>query len=140
MPIGPVRLARLAERAGEERPGHVHDDRRHEQQRRPVVHLTHEQATAHLEGQVQRRLVRGRHLGAAQRRVRPLVRDLPHRRVEEEGQERAGEQQDDEREQGDLAQQEGPVVGEDLVQQAAQRGRRLETVVESLADVGRNFS
>ena len=39
-------------------PEHVHDDRGHEQQRRPVVHLPHDQAAADVEREVQRRLVR----------------------------------------------------------------------------------
>jgi hypothetical protein len=116
-PDDPVRLARLAERAGEEHPEHVQHDRRHEQQRRPVVHLPHDQAAAHLEGDVQRRFVRPRHLDAAQRRVRAVVDDLLHRGVEEQREVRAGQQQDDERVQRDLAEQERPVIREDLVEQ-----------------------
>ena len=65
-----------------------------------------------------------RHLDAAQRRVAAVVVDLGHRRVEEQRQERAGQQQDDERVERDLAEQERPVVREDLVQQPPQRGGR----------------
>ena len=52
----PVQLAGLAEGAGEEDAGHVHDDRAGEDVGRPVVHLAHEQAAAHVEGDVDRRL------------------------------------------------------------------------------------
>ena len=45
----PVQFTRLAERAGEEHPHHVSHDRGHEQQRRPVVDLTHQQAAANME-------------------------------------------------------------------------------------------
>ena len=123
----PVELARLAERAGEEDPEHVHDDRGHEQQRRPVVHLPHDQAAAHVEGQVQRRRVRlaTSRSRAAGRSCRCSVTSL-HRRVEEQRQEGAGQQQDDERVERDLAEQERPVVREDLVEQPAQRCGRLE--------------
>jgi hypothetical protein len=97
-----------------------------------VVHLTHEQTTADLERQVERGGVGGRHVGAAQRGVRAVVRDLLHRRVEEEGQEDTTEQQDDEREQRDLAEQERPVIGENLVEQATERGGDLQTLVDTL--------
>jgi hypothetical protein len=94
------------------------------------VQLPHEEAAADVERQVQRRLVSGRHLHAAQRRVRALVDDLAHGGVEEEGQVRAGQQQDDEGVERDLAEQEGPVVGEDLVQGATQRAGDDQTVVD----------
>jgi hypothetical protein len=82
----PVRFARTTECAGEEDAQQVHDDGRDEQQRRPVVDLADEQTAPHVEGQVHRRVVRGGHLHAPQRRVRALVDDLTHGRVEEEGQ------------------------------------------------------
>ena len=75
-------------------------------------------------------LVRPRHLDAAQRRVGAVVDDLLHRRVEEQRQERAGQQQDDERVQRDLAEQERPVVREDLVEQPPQRGGHLQPLVD----------
>ena len=56
---------------------------------------------------------------ALQRHVAAVVADLLHRRVEEQRQERAGQQQHDERVERDLAEQERPVVREDLVEQAA---------------------
>ena len=110
----PVQLARLAERAGEEHPEHVHGHADHEQQGRPVVDLAHEQATADVEGQLQGGGVRPRHLDAVQRCVGALVGGEAHRRVEPQGEEGAGDQQHDEAVEGDLAQHEGPVVGEDL--------------------------
>ncbi len=110
----PVQLARLAERAGEEHPEQVHDHGADEEHRRPVVHLTHQQAAAHVEGDVQRRGVRLGHLQATELVVGPLVGDLAHARLEPERQEDAGQQQDDEAPQRDLAEHEGPVVGEDL--------------------------
>ena len=66
-------------------------------------------------------LVRPRHRDALQRRVAAVVFDLLHRRIEEQRQERAGQQQHDERVERDLAEQERPVVREDLVEQPAQR-------------------
>src|SRR3712207_7219482 len=57
----------------------------------------HEQAAADVERELERRRVGGRHLRAAQRVVRAVVHDLGHRRVEEEGQVRAREQQDEDR-------------------------------------------
>ena len=110
----PVELARLAERAGEEHAEHVHGDGGHEQQRRPVVHLAHEQAAADIEGDVQGRAVGHGHLDALQRHVRARVVRLRHGRIEEERQERAREQQDDEGVQRHFAEHEGPVVREDL--------------------------
>ena len=77
----PVQLARLAERAGEEDPHHVHEHRGDEQHRRPVVHLPHQQAAAHVEGDVQRRGVGVGHRHAAQLGVGALVRRLRHARV-----------------------------------------------------------
>ena len=80
----------------------------------------------------QRRRVRPRHRDALHRHVAAVVDGLGHRRVEEERQVRAGEQQDDERVQRDLAHHERPVVGEDLVQLGAHRAGDVEPVVEPL--------
>ena len=115
----PVELARLAEGAGEEHAQHVQADRGHEQQRRPVVDLPHEQAAADVEADVERRRHRGRHVEALERQVRALVDDLGHRGLEEEGQERARQQDDDEAVERDLAEHERPVVGEDLAAELA---------------------
>ena len=53
--------------------------------------------------------------------------------LEEQRQEGAGEQQDDEGVEGDLAEQERPVVGEDLPQEPPHRPRHAEPVVEEPA-------
>ncbi len=126
----PVALPRPAEGAGEEDTEQVDHDRGHEQQRRPVVQLAHEQAAAHVEGQVQRRVVGRRHLHAPQWRVGPLVDDLTHRGVEEERQVGARQQQDDEGVERDLTEQERPVVGKDLVERPAQGTGDDQPVVE----------
>ena len=125
----PVELARLAVRTGEEDPQQVDHHRRDEDHRRPVVHLTHEQAAAHVEGQLQGRGVRLGHLHAAQRVVGALVVDLAHARDVPEGQEDTREQQDHEAPEGDLAEHEGPVVREDLAQVLLHHGREAEPVV-----------
>ena len=67
-----------------------------------------------------RRLERLGHLQAAQRDVVAAVDDFVRAWPEEEGQERAGQQQDDERVERDLAEHERPVVREDLVEVALQ--------------------
>ena len=113
----PVRLTRLAERTGEEDAAAVRHDRRHEQQRGPVVDLPDEQTTADVERDPQR-VSNASVIGkAAQRHVVAGCR-VDHdvgARPEEERQEGAGQQQDDERVQRDLAEHERPVVGKDLV-------------------------
>ena len=129
----PVDLARTAERAGEEDAGQVHHDRRGEQQRRPVVDLADEQAAAHLEADVERGRVGLRHLHAAQRLIDAVVDDLGHRRVEEQRQVDAGDQQHDEAVQGDLTQQEGPVGGEHLVELSSYRRRRVVPRIDRIA-------
>ena len=123
----------LAEGAGEEDTGHVHDDRADEDVRRPVVHLAYEQAAAHGKGDVDRRGVGLRHPLALQRRIAAVVHDLVGRGYEIEGQEDTGGQQDNEGVQGDLAQHEGPVVREDLVEKDATALGHTQAVVQ-LAD------
>ena len=83
-PDDPVELTGLAERAGEEHPGQVHHDRGHEQQGCPVVDLTHDQAAADIEADVQRRGVGLGHRDAAQRDVAAVVDDLTHAGVVEQ--------------------------------------------------------
>jgi hypothetical protein len=134
----PVQLTRLAERAGEEDPEHVDRHGGDEQQCRPVVDLAHDQPTAHVERDVQRGGVCPRHLDATQRRVAALVLDFAHRRVEEERQVGAGEQQHDERVKRDLAHHERPVVWEDLVQLLADATSDAEPVLERLAALAEN--
>jgi hypothetical protein len=126
----PVGLARLAERTGEERAEHVRHHRGDEQQRRPVVDLPHEQAAAHVEGDVQRTRVRRAHLDAAQVGERPVVDDFHHRRVEEEAEVGARQEQHDEAVERDLAEHERPVRREDLVELLPQPRGRVVALVE----------
>ena len=112
----PVDLARPAERAGEEDPTGVHDDRGQEHERRPVVDLAHQQPGAHVERQPHHRIEGRRHLRADEGRVRTRVRDRPRVGGEEEREVHARGEQHDIAEQRDLAQQERPVIREDLVQ------------------------
>ena len=60
--------------------------------------------------------LRIRNRDAAQRHVGALVDHLDHARLEEQGEERARQQQDDKAVERDLAQQKRPVVGEHLAQ------------------------
>src|ERR1022692_309273 len=133
-PDQPVDLAGLAVGAGEEEPQHVREDRRHEQVRCPVVDLAHQQAAADVEADVERRGVSLAHPYAVQMRVRAVVDDPGHARLEEERQERAGEQQDDEAVEGDLAEQERPVVGKDLLEERAEALGAAEPVIQESAD------
>jgi hypothetical protein len=132
----PVELARLAVGAGEEDPQHVAQDRGHEQDGCPVVDLPHEQPATDVEADVQRGRVRLAHVHAVQRRVGAVIDHVGHARLEEEGEEGAGEQQDDERVQRDLAEQEAPVIGEDLPQEPADGRCRAQAVVEEPAGAG----
>jgi len=132
-PDQPVQLARLTVGGREEDPEHVHEDRRHEQQRGPVVDLPHQQPAAHIEADVQRGGVGLAHPHAAQRRVHAVVDDLTHARLEEQGQEGAGQQQDDERVEGDLTEQERPVIGVELAQERGRHPRRPQPVIEEPA-------
>ena len=130
----PVQLARLAVRAGEEDPQQVDHHRADEEHRRPVVDLPHQQAAADVERQSQRRGEGLGHLDAAQLRVAAFVRRLAHARVEPQGEEDAAEEQDHEAPERDLAQHEGPVVGEDLAQVLLGQGGQAEPVVSPLGD------
>ena len=77
-----------------------------------------------------------RHLDALERHVRAVVVHLGHRGLEEERQERAGEQEDDEAVERDLAEHERPVVGEDLAAELLD-DRDGDALVRSLTYVGR---
>jgi hypothetical protein len=132
----PVHLPRLAERAGDEDPQHVHRDRGDEQVGGPVADLAHQQAAADVEADLQRRGVSLGHPDAIELHVRAVVHDLGHAWLEEQRQERPGQQQDDERIQGYLADQERPVIGEDLPEDAAQRRRAAQPVVSRLPRTG----
>ena len=125
----PVHLTRLAEGACEEDAQHVHEGRGDEQQGRPVVDLPDEEAAAHVEGDVQRRGERLGHGDALHELVGAGVLNLAHRRLEPDGQEDTGQQQHDEGVQGDLAEQEGPVVREHLAQGATAELGQWQAVV-----------
>jgi hypothetical protein len=58
------------------------------------------------------------------------VLDFGHRRLEPDRQEDAREQKDDERVEGDLAEQERPVVREDLAEVALAELRKADALVE----------
>jgi hypothetical protein len=127
----PRQPPRVTERAGEEHAQQVQRDRGDEHQRGPVVGLAHQQAAGHVEAQPQRRVIGLGHLAAGQRRVRPAVDDA--RRlvgVEEAGQEDAGRDQRDEAVEGDLPEQERPVLGEDVAQGLAQHAAGAEALVD----------
>ncbi len=115
-PDEPVDHARLAVGAGEEHAQQVDHEGGHEDQRGPVVHLPHEQAGAHVEAQVHHGAVGVRHGHAGERLVGALVHHLGLRGVEEQGQEGAGDHEQDEAVQGDLAEEEGPAVREDVAE------------------------
>ena len=74
----PVNLARLAERAREEDAQHVEPDSGHEQQRRPVVNLAHQQSASDVECEVQCRGIGRRHVNPLERHVRAVVVHLDH--------------------------------------------------------------
>ena len=130
----PVELARLAVRTGEEDPQQVDHHGGDEEHRGPVVDLPHQQAAADVERQPQRRREGLRHLDPAQLRVAAFVGRLAHARVEPQREEDAAEQQDHEAPERDLAQHEGPVVGEDLAQVLLRQGGQAEPVVGPLGD------
>ena len=104
--------------------------------RRPVVDLAHQQAAADVERRRQRRGEGLGHRQALHQLVAAVVLDLGHRRLEPDGQEHAGEQQHDEAVQRDLAEQERPVVGEDLAQAALGDLREADAFVQPGADAG----
>ena len=126
----PVELAGLAEGTGEEDPGHVDGDGPDEDVGRPVVHLADDETAADGEGEVERRFVGRRHLHPVEGLIGAVVDDLGRRGDEVERQEDAGGQQDDEGVEGDLPEQERPVVGEDLVQHGAAALGHSQAVVQ----------
>ncbi|CFE42601.1 Uncharacterised protein [Mycobacterium tuberculosis] len=102
--------------------------------------LAHEQATAHLEGNVQRGLVGTRHLDAPQRLIDTVVGDVDHGRIEKQRQIHAGDQQDHEAVQSDLAEQERPVGREDLVELTTQRRRGVIPGVDVFGLAGQDLT
>ena len=125
----PVELAGLAVGAGEGDAQQVHHHRGDEDHRRPVVHLAHEQAAAHVERDVQGGGHGLRHADAAELVVGAFVGHVAHRRVEPQGEEDTGEEQHDEAPQRDLTEHERPVVGEDLAQVLLHRRGQAEAIV-----------
>src|SRR6185436_16050598 len=79
-------------------------------QRGPVVELPHQQPAAHVEANIQRRLVRLAHRDAVQLAVRAVVADLRHARLVVEQQEHAGDRGYHERIHRDLPEQRRPPV------------------------------
>ena len=129
-PDDPVELTRLAERSREEDAQHVQADGGDEQQRGPVVHLAHEEPAADVERDVERRRHRDRHLDALEGHVGAVVVHLGHRGLEEEGEERARDQDDDEAEERDLAEEERPVVGERLASELLDEAGEAGAIVD----------
>jgi hypothetical protein len=126
----PDDLARLAEGAGEERAGEVRDDRHHEDERRPVMGLAHHEARGHARREVQHGVVGGRDAEAHELAERAGVgRVRSDVRVEEQRQVGAREDQEDEGVERDLAEQERPVLGEDVAQRTADERAGAEALV-----------
>ena len=123
-------VARLAERTGEEDAQHVQDDRGDEDIGRPVVRLPHQQAGAHLEREVDRGAVGDAHLVPTQRQVVARVVSRGGAGLEEECQVDARPDEDHERVEGDLAEQERPVVRKHIAQRLLQEWRRAAALVE----------
>src|SRR5829696_5299577 len=96
------------------------------------MHLPEQQATANVKRQAQRRGIRLRHRQTAKQIVGALILDLGHRRHEPDGEEDAGEQQDDERVERDLTQQERPVVREDLAEERPEQASDADPLVGPL--------
>lgn len=74
-PQQPSQFARLAERVGEEDPEEMQHDRSDHDGRAPMMKLTHQQSSANLERQIQRRFQCPRHLDTSQPLIRPAVGD-----------------------------------------------------------------
>ena len=129
-PDDPVDLPGPAVGAGEEDAAQVHHDGAEEHEGGPVVDLADDEAGTHVEAQVDGRAVGLRHVHARQRGVGAVVDDVLGAGMEEEREEDAGEHEDDEAVEGDLAEHERPVVGEDLVERLAGEAGPAEAVVE----------
>ena len=127
-------LPRLPERAGEEDPEQVEDDRRDEDVRGPVVRLADQQSRLAGRREVEDRAVRLGHVLPPEGRVRPVVDDLRRRVDEEERQVDAGRDEHDEGVERNLAEQERPVVGEEVAKRLAQERRRARALVDEADD------
>jgi hypothetical protein len=133
----PDRLARLAEGTGEEGAREVGDHRHDEDERGPVMGLADHQPGGDGRGDAQ-----GRVVGGGDREARELAegtgvggrgRDVGR---EEERQVGAAEDEEGERVERDLAQEERPVLGEDVAQRAADEGARAQALVDEMDGVG----
>jgi hypothetical protein len=133
----PVDLTWSPESAGEEYAQHMNHDRGHEDVCRPVVGLTHEEPEPDVEAQVEDGGVGLRHAHAAERLVGPVVYHLSHARYIEEREVDSCEDQDDERVEGDLAEQERPVIGKDLLELLPGSPSHLEALIEPPDDLRR---
>ena len=126
----PVSLTRLAECTREEDAHHVNHDGHGEQQCCPVVDLANEQATTHLEGDIECRVVSGGHLHTVERCVGAVVDDLRHGWVEEQRQVDTRQDQNDKGVERDLTEHEGPVSREHLVDLWADDPRRGVALID----------
>ena len=127
-------VTRLAERAREEDAQQVEHDRDHEDVGRPVVGLADEQAGLVLERDVDDRAVGLAHLVALEGLVGPVVDGLRQARLEEEGEVHARRDEHDECVEGDLPEQERPVVGEQVAERLPQERRAAGALVEEAND------
>jgi hypothetical protein len=132
----PVRVARLSERSREEHPHEVGHDRHHEDQRRPVVGLADQQAGRNVEDDAEGGVVGLRDRGPLERGVAPRVRRLGRAGLEEQGQVDPRGNQHDERVEGDLPEQERPVVGEDVLHRRLEERGDPQPLVEEADGVG----
>jgi len=92
--------------------------------------LPHQQAGAHLEREVDGRAVGHAHLVTTQRQVVPRVVGLRRTRLEEERQVDPGADEDHERVERDLAEQERPVVREDVAERLPEERRGAAPLVD----------
>ncbi len=123
----PVELAGPPERAGEEDPTEVQDDRCDEHQGRPVMGLSDEQSAAGVEAGVEHRFVGGGHLLSVHGGVRAVVGDHILGGREQEREEDPGDDDHDQAVHRQLAPHEGEVAREDLLQRLGDPVSRSET-------------
>ena len=131
----PVEAPRAPVGAGEEHAEQVGDEGRGEHQGGPVVHLADDQAGAHVEAQAQDRVVGLGHADPAQRPVAAQIDGRGGRGLEEQAHVHPGDHEDDEAVQGDLAEEERPVVGKDVAQLPADEAATAGGVVEPAGHV-----
>ena len=125
----PVQLAGLTESSGEEHAERVQSDRGHKEQCCPVVHLSHQQSSADVEGEIERGVVSHRHFDALEGKVRTLVGNMGHRGVVVESEEGTADENHDEGVEGNLTEHEGPVVRENFATEGFDSGRSARALV-----------